>query len=263
MANQCLTAYGRADAEVSLYNADGERITSFSFGILIEKNALEDSVIQSSDYYNILTSQIVHGLRSEAYALGTMNGEPVSQDDPAYHNNAKWYAADRVMLDLSATATVDNNVGIPSADVTVTGDEEKTIHFEFHNLKGDTGPQGPQGIQGPKGDTGATGPQGPQGETGLPGGVLTVNGRSGTVTGLAEANTLLTLTLSTWSNMECTVSATGVAASSNVIVSPAPADFDAYTSAKIRATSLGINTMTFTCKTVPDDSLTVNVLILG
>lgn len=44
------------------------------------------------------------------------------------------------------TAEVDNEVGVPSVDVTTSGpDEQKDIHFAFHNIKGDQGERGPQG----------------------------------------------------------------------------------------------------------------------
>lgn len=62
-----------------------------------------------------------------------------------------------------AEATIDNNTGTPSVDVSYTGG---VLSFAFRNLKGETGPQGVQGIQG---ETGATGPQGIQGETGATG----------------------------------------------------------------------------------------------
>ena len=59
----------------------------------------------------------------------------------------------------TVTATVDANIGIPSATVSVTGSgNSKGLSFSFKNLKGergDTGPQGPQGIQGPQGPAGA------------------------------------------------------------------------------------------------------------
>ena len=59
------------------------------------------------------------------------------------------------------TATIDNNVGTPSVSVTATGDDTaKVFHFEFKNLKGETGAQGAQGIQGIQGVKGDKGDKG-------------------------------------------------------------------------------------------------------
>ena len=70
----------------------------------------------------------------------------------------------------SVTGSVDNNVGTPSVDVVAGGTpEQRTLDFQFHNLKGqkgDKGDPGPQGPAGPKGDNGDPGPQGPQGPKG-------------------------------------------------------------------------------------------------
>lgn len=56
---------------------------------------------------------------------------------------------------IAAAATVDNNTGTPTVDVTKTGsDANPTFTFAFRNIKGD---QGVQGIQGQQGAPGADG----------------------------------------------------------------------------------------------------------
>ena len=51
----------------------------------------------------------------------------------------------------SVTGSVDNNVGVPSVDVVAGGTpEQRTLDFQFHNLKGQ------KGDKGNTGDTGAT-----------------------------------------------------------------------------------------------------------
>lgn len=54
----------------------------------------------------------------------------------------------------AAEATIDNNTGVPSVDVSLSG---TTLKFDFKNLKGAQGAQGPQGPQGAKGATGPAG----------------------------------------------------------------------------------------------------------
>lgn len=56
---------------------------------------------------------------------------------------------------ISATATVDNNTGVPTVNVIKTGtNTEPQLTFEFHNIKGADGANGQSivGEQGPKGD---------------------------------------------------------------------------------------------------------------
>ena len=71
------------------------------------------------------------------------------------------------------------------------------------------------------------------------------------------------LTVNGWSNNSQTASATGVTASNDVIVSPAPASAADWAAAGIVCTAQGAGTLTFTCTTVPTSALTANVLILG
>ena len=66
------------------------------------------------------------------------------------------------------TATVDNNVGIPSVVVTATGENtSKVFNFEFKNLKGEKGDTGATGQDGAPGSPGADGTNGTDGKDGF------------------------------------------------------------------------------------------------
>lgn len=72
----------------------------------------------------------------------------------------------------------------------------------------------------------------------------------------------ITLTASGWdsSALTQTVSASNVTANNIVWVSPAPASFDAYGKAGIRATTQAEGSITFTCTKVPAEDLNVEVV---
>ena len=58
LAEQVLTVPGNVQAEINFYTAGGEKLTSFSFAIQVEKSVLTDQEIVSSNYYNVLTEQV-------------------------------------------------------------------------------------------------------------------------------------------------------------------------------------------------------------
>lgn len=83
-------------------------------------------------------------------------------------------------------------------------------------------------------------------------------------TGTLAVTTSTTTTLSTtWSSNQQTKSVTGITSSNTVIVTPAPASYDAYCASGIYCSAQGSGTLTFTCEEVPTTSLTVNILIIN
>ena len=80
--------------------------------------------------------------------------------------------------------------------------------------------------------------------------------------GGSSTGTTASLVVANWSSNTQTVNVTGVTASNNVIVAPAPVSQADYTAAGIICTAQGAGTLTFTCTTVPSSAITVNVLII-
>ena len=82
-----------------------------------------------------------------------------------------------------------------------------------------------------------------------------LGGKQGTLTSVT-----VTLTVAGWANNQQTITASNVTADNIVWVSPAPASFDAYGEAGIRAIAQGAGTITFQCTTVPTAEITVEVV---
>mgnify|MGYP000848864051 CR=1 FL=1 len=75
----------------------------------------------------------------------------------------------------------------------------------------------------------------------------------------------INIPVATWdaTNLNCTVSASGVTADNAVVVTPDPASMDVYSAAGIVCTAQAAGTLTFTCKTVPTAAVAVNVMVVG
>ena len=78
-----------------------------------------------------------------------------------------------------------------------------------------------------------------------------------------SAKKTITLTASAWSSNTQTVSVAGVKATNTVLVTPAPASVKDWDAAYVICTAQGANSLTFTCDTVPENDISVNVVILG
>lgn len=91
--------------------------------------------------------------------------------------------------------------------------------------------------------------------------VKSVNWKTGVVSLYSKIT--VTLTVAGWNNKTQTVTATGVTASNDVIVTPAPTSMEDYTDATIYCTGQWSNSLTFTCDSTPTSNITVNVMIFN
>ena len=58
LAAQCLTVAGTVMMEIAFYNNAGERLSAFSFRLVVERNPATDAELESNDYFNILAQEI-------------------------------------------------------------------------------------------------------------------------------------------------------------------------------------------------------------
>ena len=82
---------GDVSAEIAISN-NNELIASINFIIRVEAAALADDTAISETDLPLLYEAIEKAGDAEAYAVGTRDGVPVPYGDPAYNNNAKYYA---------------------------------------------------------------------------------------------------------------------------------------------------------------------------
>lgn len=79
--------------------------------------------------------------------------------------------------------------------------------------------------------------------------------------GATHSTVAVSIPTSAWSGTTATVNVTGVTASNDVIVAPAPASTSAWASAGIYCSAQGAGTLTFTCSTAPSAAVTANVMV--
>lgn len=71
-----LAVAGQVNAEINLYNAQAQRLTSFTFNINVQESALCDEVIESSNYFDALTQTAAEILASRTGAADTFVTAP-------------------------------------------------------------------------------------------------------------------------------------------------------------------------------------------
>lgn len=72
----------------------------------------------------------------------------------------------------------------------------------------------------------------------------------------------VTVPASGWVNFSQSITVTGATEESDVIVSPASSSHDAYCDAGVRCSGQAADTLTFFCRDIPSENLTVNVMII-
>ena len=78
--------------------------------------------------------------------------------------------------------------------------------------------------------------------------------------GASYTKTTCTIPTSGWSNNSITINVTGVTASNDVIVSPAPSSATDWAAAGILCSAQGAGTLTFTRTSANANSLTANIM---
>ena len=68
LAEQVLTVAGNVIMQLSFYNADAERLSTFNFILTVEQNPYTDEEFESTDYYSVLTARIAAVLGAVAHA---------------------------------------------------------------------------------------------------------------------------------------------------------------------------------------------------
>lgn len=104
LTSQALAAYGIAIAEIGLFK--GEQILStFTFYIRIERSAVDDSAIESTDEFTVLEQAI----RDAGTATASANNAASAANTAASNANAAKTAADNAASAANSAAGVANN----------------------------------------------------------------------------------------------------------------------------------------------------------
>lgn len=108
LAEQALTVAGTVLCQVQFYNGDDQRLSSFTWKIIVEETACPDSQITSSDYFNILTQQIASIMEVITDLPAPATDLPVMDGTAAIGIKGEFARADHVHphdTDMLATAT--------------------------------------------------------------------------------------------------------------------------------------------------------------
>ena len=164
MPPQSFTVEGKISAEVSLYGADGRRITTASFLIEVDAECVANCDEESEIYVDIIGQQVkAANDAADRAEEAARRAEEAGGGEGGAGKDGGYYVPEvsQVDSDTMRVSFASSSEEMPSiADVEITLPR---------------GANGKDGDKGEKGDTGAQGEQGPQGEKGADG----INGKDG------------------------------------------------------------------------------------
>ena len=138
LVDQTLTAAGKAECEVNLYNSEGEKLTSFTFALFIQASVLDDAEVVSSSYYNILTQKIAEAQQSASAAASSASASASSASAAASSaQEAEQSAQDAAASVVDAVKRVNGETPNASGAVTVGGAD---IQLTGYSMPSSTSP---------------------------------------------------------------------------------------------------------------------------
>ena len=137
LAEQMLTVVGEVIAQLSLYSEEAERLSTFTFKVVVEANPYTDEEFESTDYYSVLTADIasilavVNNMPAPATDLPLMDGTAAigvkgefARSDHVHPTDltraSQAWATDKVLYlaSVAVTATNGNIISVSNAKIT-------------------------------------------------------------------------------------------------------------------------------------------------
>lgn len=176
MKPQAFTVVGTCQAEVSLFDPDGKRITSGTFHMDVPAECICDCDLDSENYIDVMSNQILAAIdaagRAESAASNAGNSANEAagsakraEDAAAKAADASLKAVEKGLTEAKASGIFDGEDGKDGVDGKDGYTPIKGVDY-FDGKPGIQGIQGEQGIQGVQGEQGIQGEKGDKGDTG-------------------------------------------------------------------------------------------------
>lgn len=234
-----------------------------------ENGELSVRTVGATERASVVNPNDVYTRTTEGYlAVRTVGGSGGGGGGGSDPHNLGWYATQSALESAHPTAVNGDWAIVGSTDTVWVWDSDTNTwkdtdqKGQVESVNGKTGTV----VLTPSDIGAATAAQGVKADTAIQS-VKTINNQSIVGEGNIDINVATTpltmpeLTVAGWSSNTQTVTVTGVTATNTVFVSPAPESAADYAAAGIVCTAQAVDSLTFTCTTVPTNAITVNVVI--